>query len=135
MRLTKKLLMNDDLIRRNKLKEEYLKYDFFPAIISRLLKEAPAVDAVPIDEMELYQFSIDTKTHMVKAVFKFGEKKITLCRDCGELAPVVHGRVETTTDRYMVMHQNCSECGEELEWKAYPNYCHNCGAKLDGEIQ
>ena len=50
-----------------------------------------------------------------------------------DAVPVVHGRVETTTDRFSVYHQNCSECDEELEWKAYPNYCPNCGAKLDGK--
>lgn len=47
--------------------------------------------------------------------------------------PVRHGRVVTTSDRWCVFHQNCSECGADLPWKEYPNYCYNCGAKLDLE--
>jgi hypothetical protein len=47
-----------------------------------------------------------------------------------EAVSVVHGEVVTHTDRYHVMHQRCSVCGNELEWKKYPNYCDNCGAKL-----
>lgn len=65
-------------------------------------------------------------------------EKIALVRDieklpAADVAPVRHGQVETVTDRFMVMHQRCSECDAELEWKAYPNYCPNCGAKMDGE--
>ena len=47
---------------------------------------------------------------------------------------VVHGRVVTNTDRWNTFHQNCSVCGEEFSWKAYPNYCPNCGAKMDGDM-
>lgn len=53
---------------------------------------AKTIDAVPVDKMELQQFSIDTQTRTAKAVFRFGDKRITLCRDCGELAPVVRCR-------------------------------------------
>ena len=45
---------------------------------------------------------------------------------------VRHGHIVTTTDSWATYHQNCSECGEELPWKEYPNFCHNCGAKMDG---
>lgn len=48
-----------------------------------------------------------------------------------DVAPVRHGHIVTTTDRGAVMHQSCSECREELGWKEYPNYCPNCGARLD----
>ena len=57
--------------------------------IADVIAEAPTIDAVPVDKMELQQFSIDTHTRTAKAVFQFGDKRITLCRDCGELAPVV----------------------------------------------
>lgn len=46
---------------------------------------------------------------------------------------VVHAHIITTTDKHSIMHQNCSACGEELEWKAYPNYCPNYGADMRGE--
>ena len=47
--------------------------------------------------------------------------------------PVKQGKVVTTTDEAATYHQNCSECGEEFGWKEYPNYCKNCGARMDGE--
>ena len=49
-----------------------------------------------------------------------------------EAVPVVHGCVKTVVGKMGVMHQECSACGNVLEWKAYPNYCDECGAKLDG---
>ena len=58
--------------------------------------------------------------------------KILNAFPAADVAPVRHGRVETVTDRFMVMYQRCSECDAELEWKAYPNYCPNCGAKMRG---
>ena len=45
--------------------------------------------------------------------------------------PVVHGQIVTITDRWHTMSQECSVCGEQLPWKEYPNFCFNCGAKLD----
>lgn len=53
------------------------------------IDEAPTIDAVPVDKIVLYDLSINTKTRTAKAVFMFGDKRITLCWDCGELAPVV----------------------------------------------
>ena len=49
-----------------------------------------------------------------------------------EAVSVVHGCVKTVVGKMGVMHQECSACGNVLEWKAYPNYCDECGAKLDG---
>lgn len=49
-----------------------------------------------------------------------------------EAKEVVHGYVKTVDGKMGVMHQECSVCGNALEWKAYPNYCDECGAKLDG---
>lgn len=48
-----------------------------------------------------------------------------------EAAPVVHGEIITVFEK-AIGHQRCSVCGNELEWKAYPNYCNNCGAELKG---
>lgn len=49
--------------------------------------------------------------------------------------PVRHAKIITVTDRHHMMHQRCSGCDEELEWKEYPNYCKNCGAKMDKGVQ
>lgn len=45
---------------------------------------------------------------------------------------MLHGYVKTVVGKMGVMHQECSVCGNVLEWKAYPSYCDECGAKLDG---
>lgn len=41
----------DDLIYRDKLKQTLLELGFYPAIVKSALEKAPAVDAVPIDEL------------------------------------------------------------------------------------
>lgn len=55
-----------------------------------------------------------------------------------EYAPVVHGRWVD----HMVRDWRCSECGEKIRkvrnvdgyyYDDKPNYCPNCGAKMDGE--
>ena len=48
---------------------------------------------------------------------------------------VMHAKIVTVTDRHHMMHQRCSGCDKELEWNEYPNYCPNCGAKMDAEVQ
>lgn len=49
-----------------------------------------------------------------------------------EAKEVVYSYIKTVVGKMGVMHQECSSCGNILEWKAYPNYCDECGAKLDG---
>lgn len=51
-----------------------------------------------------------------------------------EAVPVVHGEVVTKTGNWGVMHQECSVCGEGLEWKSYPNFCPECGADLRKKV-
>lgn len=53
-----------------------------------------------------------------------------------DAAPVVHGRWKIAlTDKNEFWANYCSVCNTYLpygiEWK--PNYCPNCGAKMDGE--
>ena len=91
---------------------------------------AKTIDAVPVDQMVLYDLSINTKTRTAKAVFLFGDKKITLCRDCGELAPVVHGRWIPVKLTRRTTEYKCSICGRWEKSDKQP-YC-NCGAKMDG---
>lgn len=60
-------------------------------------------------------------------------KRYVKLQTAADVAPVRHGYVTTTIDEWETMHQSCSECREELGWKEYPNYCPNCGARLDLE--
>lgn len=49
-----------------------------------------------------------------------------------DVAPVVHGRWETNSDRPDSLICSICKCGFDM-WKHDPhNYCPNCGAKMDG---
>ena len=49
-----------------------------------------------------------------------------------DVAPVVHGRWETNSDRPDTLICSVCKCGFDM-WKHDPhNYCPNCGAKMDG---
>ena len=62
---------------------------------------------------------------------------IVVSQPAADVVPVVHGR---WIDR-CVRDWRCSECGEKLLGRGYdgyvyknlPNYCPNCGARMDGE--
>ena len=48
-----------------------------------------------------------------------------------DVAPVVHGRWETNSDRPDSLICSICKCGFDM-WKHDPhNYCPNCGAKMD----
>ena len=48
-----------------------------------------------------------------------------------DVAPVVHGRWETNSDRPDTLICSVCKCGFDM-WKHDPhNYCPNCGAKMD----
>lgn len=50
-----------------------------------------------------------------------------------DVAPVVHGRWETNSDRPDTLICSVCKCGFDM-WKHDPhNYCPNCGAKMDLE--
>lgn len=50
-----------------------------------------------------------------------------------DVAPVVHGRWETNSDRPDTLICSICKCGFDM-WKHDPhNYCPNCGAKMDLE--
>lgn len=57
------------------------------------------------------------------------------CIKCSQYAAQErHGR---WVDK-MVRDWHCSECGKKASFDGYcyddkPNYCHNCGAKMDGD--
>ena len=51
-----------------------------------------------------------------------------------DVAPVRHGRWETNSDRPDSLICSVCKCGFDM-WKHDPhNYCPNCGAKVDGEL-
>lgn len=49
-----------------------------------------------------------------------------------DVAPVVHGRWETNSDRPDSLICSICKCGFDM-WKHDPhNYCPNCGTRMDG---
>ena len=49
-----------------------------------------------------------------------------------DVAPMVHGRWETSSDRPDSLICSVCKCGFDM-WKHDPhNYCPNCGSKMDG---
>ena len=49
-----------------------------------------------------------------------------------DVAPVVHGQWETSSDRPDSLICSVCKCGFDM-WKHDPhNYCPNCGSKMDG---
>lgn len=51
-----------------------------------------------------------------------------------DVAPVVHGRWKTNSDRPDSLICSVCNCGFDM-WKHDPhNYCPNCGAQMDEEI-
>ena len=89
----------NDLIRRGDLKQALLKRSFFPAIVSGVLEEIPAVDAVEV-------------VH--------GRWSNGLCTNCGAEADV------------QSIGFGCTAGTTRINYRE-TNYCHNCGAKMDGE--
>ena len=51
-----------------------------------------------------------------------------------DVAPVVHGRWESNSDRPDTLICSVCKCGFDM-WKHDPhNFCPNCGAKMDEEV-
>lgn len=49
-----------------------------------------------------------------------------------DYAPVRHGEWVTKPDGFIPAEICCSECGKRYNFFYKPNYCPNCGAKMDG---
>ena len=53
-----------------------------------------------------------------------------------DVAPVVHGRIVRSLEdgRYRRRFSCCGEDATMITQWAWPKYCPNCGAKMDGEL-
>ena len=59
--------------------------------------------------------------------------EIVASTPAADVAPVVHGRWKTNSDRPDSLICSVCKCGFDM-WKHDPhNYCPNCGAKMDLE--
>ena len=63
----------------------------------------------------------------------YNKKEAIWCIECiptADVAPVVHGRWDDSFDGITPV---CSVCGRTHKcFNRTPNYCPNCGAKMDG---
>lgn len=57
------------------------------------------------------------------------------CIPAADVAPVVHGRIVGSLEdgRYRRRFSCCGEDATVITQWAWPKYCPNCGAKMDGE--
>ena len=51
-----------------------------------------------------------------------------------DVAPVVHGRWETNSDRPDTLICSVCKCGFDMWKHDHHNFCPNCGAKMDEEV-
>lgn len=80
----------------------------------------------------------ETAVRMVMAA-KWGDgsdgamaMEIVASTPAADVAPVVHGRWKTNSDRPDSLICSVCKCGFDM-WKHDPhNYCPNCGTKMDG---
>lgn len=76
----------------------------------------------------------DEKGAITIATAKELVRSIVYRTPTADVAPVVHGRWETNSDRPDSLICSICKCGFDM-WKHDPhNYCPNCGAKMDEEI-
>ena len=50
-----------------------------------------------------------------------------------DYAPIRHGEWVTKPDGFIPADIYCSECGKRYNFFYNPNYCPNCGARMDGK--
>ena len=78
---------------------------------------------------------IRTLEHNYNVAVSFNENQAKYIESIPQDAvPVVHGRWIDNVDEKGVLRnawRSCSACGG-LNWSKKPNYCPNCGAKMDG---
>ena len=62
--------------------------------------------------------------------------EIVASAPAADVAPVVHGRIVGSLEdgRYRRRFSCCGEDATMITQWAWPKYCHNCGAKMDGEL-
>lgn len=105
--------------------------------IADVIAEAPTIDAVPVDKIMFLELSVDKKTKTAKAVIELGDRKFQLyLPDVDvDVEPVVHGQWIPVPSSDMVTGKayECSECKKMRFGSFKPNYCPNCGAKMEGE--
>ena len=116
--------LNNDLISRSAL----LKFWFEirdrcvpELVVDCMIKEAPSVDAVSPGVLEQYKWERDTAIAQLEELgLGFGEK-------VPEIQPVRHG-----VWMFPWTSPECSICRKTQKWTS--NYCPNCGAKMDAEV-
>lgn len=56
------------------------------------------------------------------------------CMPAVDAAPVIHGHWIDHALGFLLSHTTCSRCGFNKDGLSHPNYCEECGAKMDEEV-
>ena len=106
----------------------------FDAIVNAI-ESVPKVDAVPVDEIcvAIFEISIENQEAVLNVSIcgKANEVKVPFSK---EVAEVAHGQwiAVPSSDMMTAKAYKCSECGKMRYGSFMPNYCQNCGTKMDG---
>lgn len=97
------------------------------------LIEAKAIDKLLYEELPMKYFYGRSLNTAVKNQAAIRERVAQI--PAVDAVPVKHGQwvfgVDSETGERDLKAWTCSECNEKYPWQ--PNYCPNCGAKMDGE--
>ena len=85
-----------------------------------------------LDEQEIKEICKDALYQKIREdMRKLNANDIIANIPSTDVAPVVHGRWESNSDRPDTLICSVCKCGFDM-WKHDPhNYCPNCGAKMD----
>ena len=102
----------------------------FATIIVGGSAEKPCYSILWWDEADK-ECNIGFSSYYLDFVFKWLEEEFEIVDKVEDVAPVVHGEWIPFHSEAAGDIQYCSACDVGCTWK--PNYCPNCGARMDGE--
>lgn len=75
----------------------------------------------------------DMDDYTLNLSLKYGKYRYKAGYEQGKKDAVKHGHWIEDID--LLCHIRCSECDNGIDWRnaKKPNYCPNCGAKMDGD--
>lgn len=100
-------------------------------------REALRDSVESIDWYSVYRGKLTTGANSENALYKANDIYSAIDNaPAADVTPVVHGRIVGSLEdgRYRRRFSCCGEDATMITQWAWPKYCPNCGAKMDGEL-